>query len=144
MYKADRRVRIFCTRYFFTDSKYRTRNSPTILNSGHDSEVRTMIMQLSRQNLPWRSLLTGCNIYSNRVITGRYTTGRTLLQQYSYVAKGHPLSFQSTHHVFVLDRQPLDIWFIFSRHDFFGRFNNMRLNTCRFDGRDYWHDSNRV
>ena len=27
-------------------------NSPTILNSGHDSEMRTTIIQLSRQNLP--------------------------------------------------------------------------------------------
>ena len=33
----------------------------------------------------------------------------------------------------------LDVSFIFSRHEFFGRFNNMRPNTCRFDSRDYWY-----
>ena len=47
--KADCHVRIYCTRYFFTQSKcdnsIERGNSPTILNSGHDSEVRTTIIQ---------------------------------------------------------------------------------------------------
>ena len=92
---------MFCTRYCFTDSKYdgsiEREISPAVLNSGHDSEVRTTIIQLWRPNPPERSSLTGCNIYP---MIDRYTS-RTL---HSYEKATFCLSRQSTH--ISLDRQP--------------------------------------